>query len=247
MTIHELHYLKTGSVPGREDYQIQGGSIEKVIDGPVLIYYVFTKDGVILIDSSFHMQDAKIMGIEKIIKRNEPEEDPIFALKKVGIEPEDVTRLILSHAHFDHVGYVDAFPRAKIFIHRKELAWVMALPPWSLGYGSFSVERIQRVWRQLVPIDLDHFQVYPGIETLYVGGHSAGSLAVLVDTQKGRVCLCLDNCFLYRNIEEKIPIGLTLNLYESIAFLESLPSLGDIFIPGHDPLTCKKYPDGKIG
>jgi glyoxylase-like metal-dependent hydrolase (beta-lactamase superfamily II) len=246
MAVHELHYIKTGTVPGREDLLVQGGSVENVINCPVPIYYIHTKDGVFLIDSSFHMDDAKVLGAEEAVTRKMPEEDPLFALEKAGIKPKDVTKLILTHAHFDHVGYVDAFPKAKVYIHRKALAWVMALPSWSVGYGPFSVQKIYRVWEQLIAIDGDRVQIIPGIEVLYVGGHSAGSLAVLVDTKKGRVCLCIDNCFLYKNIEEKIPIGLAPNLYENIAFLEKLPSLGDISIPGHDPSLHERYPGGLI-
>ena len=246
MKIHKLYYLKTGTVPGREDLLYQGGSIVNFLEGPVLIYYIKTPDDVILIDSSFHMDDAKIMGIEEVVNRKIPDENPLYALKKAGIEPEDVTKLILTHAHIDHAGYIDAFPKAKIYIHRKELAWVMALPSWSIGYGSFSVEKLQHVWKQLIPVDSEHVQIVKGIELIYVGGHSPGSLAVLVDTEKGRVCLCGDNCFLYKNIEEKIPIGLTNNLYENLSFLEKLSGLGEIFIPGHDSLLFKKFPNGII-
>ena len=246
MTTHELKYIKTGAVPGREDLLIQGGDLNITRMGPVPIFYVPLDKGVLLVDTSFTLEDAKTMGAEDSVQRELPSEDPLTALQAVGIKPEDVTHLILTHAHFDHVGHVDRFPNAKIYIHRKELAWVMALPPWSIGYGPFSVEKIQRVWRQLVPLDGNSVEILPGITTVYAGGHSAGSLAVCVDTKIGRVCLCGDNCFLYENIEKGLPIGLTNNLYESIEFMEKLPMLGDIFIPGHDPLFYERFPDLKI-
>lgn len=246
MTVHELRYVKTGAVPGREDLLIQGGDMNVIRMAPVSLFFIRMDDGVLLVDSSFDLEDAKTLGVENIVEREIPSEDPITALKSVGIRPEDVTRLILSHAHFDHVGFVDRFPNAKIFIHRKELAWVMALPSWSVGYGPFSVKKIHRVWKQVVALDGVRVQIVPGVETIFAGGHSAGSLAVTVDTKKGRICLCGDNCFLYENIEKRIPIGLTNNLYESIAFMEKLPSLGDILIPGHDSLFYERFPDGVV-
>lgn len=247
MTTYELRYVKTGSVPGREDLLYQGGNVTIIRQGPVYLFYVKSDEGVVLVDSSFHMDDAKIMGSEKNVHRSMPDEEPLFALEQAGIKPGDVTHLILTHAHFDHIGYVDAFPNAKIFIHRKELAWVMALPKWSVGYGSFVTEKIYKVRDQLVPIDIDEYDVLPGIRTIYVGGHSAGSLAVVVNTKKGRVCICGDNCFLYKSIEEKLPIGLTNNLYETITFLQKLPGLGEIFLPGHDPKMYDRFPNGLIG
>ena len=53
-------------------------------------------------------------------------------LRELGLEPEDVTHVILTHLHFDHVGGVvardssgvprPAFPRARHFVQRLELA-----------------------------------------------------------------------------------------------------------------------------
>ena len=139
-----------------------------------------------------------------------------------------IQQIWLTHAHFDHVGYLDAFPNAKVFAHQKELAWVAGLPAWSIGYGSFSIEKIERVRKQMIVVYGERAQILPGIEVVYAGGHSAGSMAVVVNTKKGRVCLCGDNCFLYETIEEHLPIGLTNNLYESLGFMEKLSSMGDI-------------------
>jgi glyoxylase-like metal-dependent hydrolase (beta-lactamase superfamily II) len=225
---------------------IQGGNPEVVYDGPVPIYYIRATDDLVLIDTSFHFDDAEELGIRDAVSRKLPDEDPILALEKEGIKPEHVTKLILTHAHIDHVGYVDAFPNAEIYMHRKELAWVMALPPWAVGYGEFAPRKIYKVRKQLRPIDGDHMQILPGIEVMYVGGHSPGSLAVLVDTKDGRVCLCIDNCFLFRNISEKIPIELGYNIFECMAFLEKLPSLADIHVPGHDPQLYERFPGGVI-
>lgn len=246
MSKYELRYVKTGAVTGRDDLLIQGGDANRVRQAPVQIFYVRLDDGFLLVDSSFDMEDAKTLGVERAVQRDLPAEDPLTALEKAGVKAEKVKHLILTHAHFDHVGFVDRFPNAKIYIHRRELAWVMALPAWSVGYGTFSVEKIQRVWRQLVPLDGERVQILPGIETIYAGGHSAGSMAVVIQTKAGKVCLCGDNCFLYENIEKNIPIGLTNNLYESMAFMEKLPSLAEILIPGHDPKFFEKYPDGLV-
>jgi glyoxylase-like metal-dependent hydrolase (beta-lactamase superfamily II) len=246
MTEYELRYIKTGTVPSRGDLLLQGGDPSEVRAGPVYVFYIKTAKEVVLIDTSFHMDDAKILGVEKDVTRKLPDEDPLYALKQVGVEPEDVTHLILTHAHFDHVGYLDAFPNAKVFAHQKELAWIAGLPVWSIGYGSFSIEKIERVRAQMTVIYGERAQILPGIEVVYAGGHSAGSMAVVVNTKKGRVCLCGDNCFLYETIEEHLPIGLTNNLYESLAFMEKLPALGDILIPGHDPLFFDRFPNGVV-
>jgi glyoxylase-like metal-dependent hydrolase (beta-lactamase superfamily II) len=52
-------------------------------------------------------------------------------LGEVGLKPEDVTDIFITHAHFDHMGGTDFFPNATFYLQEKELAaWVtiMALP-----------------------------------------------------------------------------------------------------------------------
>jgi N-acyl homoserine lactone hydrolase len=56
---------------------------------------------------------------------------PATVLAEVGVRPEDVTDVLVTHAHFDHFGNVDAFPNATFYLQAREFAeWlrVMTLP-----------------------------------------------------------------------------------------------------------------------
>ena len=46
----------------------------------------------------------------------------IEALKKLGYEPEQVTKILLTHKHADHSGELKSFPGAKIFVNADELS-----------------------------------------------------------------------------------------------------------------------------
>ncbi|MDF1523697.1 MAG: MBL fold metallo-hydrolase, partial [Trueperaceae bacterium] len=56
---------------------------------------------------------------------------PLERLAALGVRPEDVTDIVLTHAHYDHMGSIDQFPNAHLYIQKKELLqWIeaMALP-----------------------------------------------------------------------------------------------------------------------
>ena len=53
----------------------------------------------------------------------------IEKLKERGLEPKDVTDLLLTHAHYDHILNWTTFQHARIVIGAHELAWA-AKEPW---------------------------------------------------------------------------------------------------------------------
>ena len=48
----------------------------------------------------------------------------VWALAQVGLTPEDIDVVIITHAHIDHIGGVERFKNARIYIQQKEFeAW----------------------------------------------------------------------------------------------------------------------------
>jgi len=111
-------------------------------------------------------------------------------LRALGMDPGDVTHLIVSHLHFDHCGGLvrrrasgtleAAFPRARIFVQRGEL---------DLADNSRN-ERLRAAYRHtaeiLAPVrpmlealdgDTD---IVPGVRAVVTGGHTRDHQAALV-------------------------------------------------------------------
>ena len=85
----------------------------------------------------------------------------IEKLKERGLEPEDVTDLLLSHAHYDHILNWTTFQHARIVIGREELAWA-AKEPWGrTPVPELHVRELQG-WKTLQAAG-DGEEVMPGI------------------------------------------------------------------------------------
>ena len=48
---------------------------------------------------------------------------PDEAVKLAGVQPEQVTDIVISHAHWDHMGGIDLFPHATVWIQKEEFRY----------------------------------------------------------------------------------------------------------------------------
>ena len=121
------------------------------------------------------------------------------ALVAQGIAPEQISLVLLSHAHADHIGGLldgsgrPAFPNARIVIARQEFEfWHDSGIRDRLGsgsvYGNAMIESVIREWfdRYLVPLkdrlDLveSDAEVMPGVRMVPAPGHTPGHCAILI-------------------------------------------------------------------
>jgi glyoxylase-like metal-dependent hydrolase (beta-lactamase superfamily II) len=164
-------------------------------------------------------------------------------LGEIGLTPEQVDFVSISHMHFDHAGGTSRFPKAKFLVQRKELEYAAgALPHNSAAKGAFVAEdviaMVQLNWQgRVVLVDGDVEGVVPGVDVYLTPGHTAGTMTTCLDTRKGRVCYSSDAVYTYRNIEEDIPLGLALNAGEAVESYKKIRRIlrGGVLIPGHEP------------
>ena len=116
-------------------------------------------------------------------------------LKKLGLEPESIDKVILTHLHFDHAGgstRVDAegrllptYPKAKYFVQRQE--WEDAINPDPRSKSGYPQDNFLPLQEndQLELIEGD-IELVKGIHTIVTGGHTRGHQALLIDGEEGR-------------------------------------------------------------
>jgi glyoxylase-like metal-dependent hydrolase (beta-lactamase superfamily II) len=165
---------------------------------------------------------------------------PLERLAALGVQPEDVTDIVLTHAHYDHMGSIDRFPNARLFIQKRELLqWIeaMALPArFAFLTTALDVEDVHEALRaaedhRLTLIDGDRRDLLPGIHVvLGADAHTFGSQYVVVETAvRGPVVVAGDCAYSYANLTgldgngTYIPLGFGVGShYQSLIVIDKM-------------------------
>jgi glyoxylase-like metal-dependent hydrolase (beta-lactamase superfamily II) len=164
-------------------------------------------------------------------------------LKRRGLSPGDVTDLLVSHAHHDHVVNWPMFRQARIWIGRVELAWALGVAWGETSVPEHAVEALSR-WPTLRPVD-DGDQVLPGITAHLAPGHTPGHLVFAVAGEDGRDCLLLQDAAKNRVELTTRATDMTYDPAVSRATIDRIWDMararpGCLLVPGHDlPLVIE--------
>ncbi len=145
--------------------------------------------------------------------RSNVEKGPTLAegLATVGVKPEDVKKIFITHLHQDHCWNLGIFPKnTPIYVQRKELTHAVApYPPERKSYSLIDRPGCP-CWATFIPqfvvVDGD-YEVEPGLKILFTPGHTCGSQSVLVDTEKGQYICVGDLYYTEENYESDAVTG----------------------------------------
>jgi glyoxylase-like metal-dependent hydrolase (beta-lactamase superfamily II) len=190
------------------DGLISGAHSDGVVDLPFAFVMARRGDRVTLIDTGFMREGG---GEEMAVKFGIPYWiSPVRMLAELGVEPDDVTDIVISHAHFDHMGSIGKFPKARIWIQKRELlSWheAMALPP-QFGFITAIINPDDlrnafdaSVEHRLTLLDGDKDNIVPGIHARFGEGHTLGQQFVVIETARGRLVVSGDCVYDVRNIK----------------------------------------------
>jgi glyoxylase-like metal-dependent hydrolase (beta-lactamase superfamily II) len=154
------------------------GNLKLTVGG----FLLRTEDRVILIDAGVGtINNGKYRGGEFL-----------ESLRGLGVEPANVTDVVFTHLHFDHVGWATkkgevVFPRATYRVHIAD--WMHFVEAGDADPGAV---------RKLSPL-VDHLETFandttiaPGLDTRHVPGHTPGSTIFIVSSEGQRALLLGD-------------------------------------------------------
>jgi glyoxylase-like metal-dependent hydrolase (beta-lactamase superfamily II) len=225
---------------------VMGAPKDEKIDTVFAVWLIRGGGHNVLFDSGFHR--PRWFKEWNIVNYVSPDE----AVKLAGVQPEEVTDIVISHAHWDHMGGIDLFPKATVWIQKDEFRYYTG-EAWQPGgdHGGIDPEDVQVLVRlntegRLRLIDDDNVEVFPGIHA-YTGGHHTYASQYLLVEGTPRFVLASDNAYLYRNLESRMASATftvadhAANIKNQARMIQLAGSI-DRVIPGHDALQFQKYP-----
>ena len=242
---YEVYAVRYATLPGfRVSGLIKGADTSRRLDIAMMVWLIKGPNGRnVLVDAGFY-RDA-------FVARWHPTDfmPPSEAVARAGVKAEDITDVIISHVHWDHLDGVDLFPKARVWIQREEFEHHLdsagTVKDRAIDAADAKVlAGIAREGRVML-VDGDGREIIPGIHVYTGGKHTFASQLATVNTASGTVVLASDNMYLYENLVRHVPIAQTLDTASNLrtqARMTTLASDPRLIIPGHDPEVFVRFP-----
>lgn len=187
-----VNYGRT-SLP--ENMIFYGGDESKIQPIILRVYLIKTEDKLILVDAGCVTMPG--FDVKDFI-------GPVEALKKINISPLQITHVIITHAHHDHIQCVSEFKNAKVYIQKDE---------YENGKSYFN-------GKTEVVLFKDELCVTENVKVINSGGHSVGSSVVEITADGKTSVIVGDECYKRECLEKQIPTGAYYSREKSIGFIK---------------------------
>jgi glyoxylase-like metal-dependent hydrolase (beta-lactamase superfamily II) len=225
---------------------VVNGPKDQKVDIAMVVWLIRGGGHTILFDSGFHRDThLKEFPMKDFLRPDE-------AVKTAGVNPEDVTDIVISHSHWDHVGGIDLFPKATVWIQREEYRYYTG-DAWQKGgnHGGIDAEDVEELVKlntehRLRFVEGDDVEIFPGI-TAYTGSRHTYASQYLRVAGTPTYVLASDNVYFYLNLSAHLASATfsdadhAANIAQQKRMIE-LAGSPDRVVPGHDMLQFQKFP-----
>jgi len=206
---YELHVIETGL------FALDGGAMFGIIPKPLwgksnpadeLNRVTLSARNLLLVNGSRKILIDTGIGTdwdEKFVKIYRLDQS-VYTLQKsfdkLGIKPEEITDVLITHLHFDHTGgstilkdgnWIPAFPNAKYYIQKKHFEW--AMNPTDRDRGSFIQNRFIPLHKEGLLNFVDGDVAFDDeIDFLTINGHTSFQQMIKIHDSSNTILYCGD-------------------------------------------------------
>ena len=167
---------------------------------PSYLFLVVDENGeAVVVDTGFDIDNIPGIDSHGVCNINGQIPDLI---KKTGIDPVKIKKIILTHMHWDHTAGIKHFPEAEIYVQAGEIGCLFNL--MENEEISFNPGHWFHRLDNFVLLD-GNSEILPGIEVIRTGGHTPGHQAVKIQCENRSVMLIGDLPFSYEWLWTRLP------------------------------------------
>ena len=213
-----------------------GRDMGKTVGSCCYIWYIEGSEPKVLVDCGCEAQALVAKGLTEYDVQSVEE-----GLGKLGVKPDDIGIVILTHLHGDHVSLAWKYKNARFIIQKDEFDFALNPHPMVVCQRSYEDRIFEKLDAELVAGDEE---IIDGVRVLLTPGHSAGGQSVAVDTDGG-LAIISGLCTAYANFDpapeakakgfEVIAPGRHLDALQAYDSLLRIKKMANIVIPLHDP------------
>lgn len=190
------------------------GATDKSVPISFIVYLIKTDNRMILVDAGCETMPG--FDMTNFI-------GTVNALKNKGISPDDITDVIITHSHHDHIECVKYFKNAVIHIQKDEFEIGKKYIPFNFDVNIFD----------------ECYSLSKNITVIKTGGHSQGSCIVEVKTKHTIYAIIGDECYSHECIDMQIATGSSFCLENSFKFIEKYKHPKYTLLYSHD--NCNSH------
>lgn len=228
MTLYGVRFAKGFQYGTMESvFYTHKGNHELIPDFSFFYYLAEYEGKYFLIDTGFRDERlAADMGVSMLSTERE--------IRQVFGSFPEINAIFLTHSHWDHINNIDLYPNARLIMSR--LTYEQAVAEGTAAVRDRLLEakaKVSLVEKRECFYDNFHFEV--------IGGHTPDSSVVSFQIKNDIYCITGDECYLCDNMEQNIPIGISVCREKNERFMQRAYTERWVPLPFHDADILERY------
>ncbi len=179
---------------------------------------------------------------------------PDSVLLEMNIRADEITDIILTHPHWDHIDGISLYPKAHIWIQKEDYNYFVGEAWQKEGrHGGFYKRNVDslislNIAGKLTLVAGDDREILPGIKVFTGSRHTFNSQYVLVQTGAKKVIIASDNIWIYYNLDHLKSSPYPDGTFDTTAYVKSMQRMKTqvpdtkYILPGHDAAVFSRFP-----